>query len=48
MSDAAPLLSATGLTKQFPGTLALDDVSMELYPQEILAVMGENLSLIHI
>ncbi len=42
MSDTSPLLSATGLTKQFPGTLALDNVSMQLHKQEILAVMGEN------
>lgn len=42
MDESAPLLSATGLRKQFPGTLALDNVSMHLNSQEILAVMGEN------
>ena len=42
MPDSTVLLSATGLTKQFPGTLALDDVAMELHRQEILAVIGEN------
>ena len=42
MSESSVLLRATGLTKQFPGTLALDNVSMELHQQEILAVMGEN------
>ena len=42
MSESSPLLRATGLTKQFPGTLALDNVSMELHSQEILAVIGEN------
>ncbi|MFP6583257.1 MAG: ATP-binding cassette domain-containing protein, partial [Candidatus Hydrogenedentota bacterium] len=42
MSDANTILRATGLTKRFPGTLALDDVSMELHSQEILAVIGEN------
>jgi len=42
VSESSVLLRATGLTKQFPGTLALDNVSMELHQQEILAVMGEN------
>lgn len=37
-----PLLKAAGITKQFPGTLALDDVQLELLPGEIHAVMGEN------
>jgi len=36
------LLEATGITKQFPGTLALDGVQLELLPGEIHAVMGEN------
>lgn len=42
MSDVSPLLSVSGLTKQFPGTLALNDVSLDLHKQEILAVIGEN------
>ena len=37
-----PLLEAIHITKQFPGTLALDDVQLELLPGEIHAVMGEN------
>lgn len=37
-----PLLGAVGITKQFPGTLALDNVQLELLPGEIHAVMGEN------
>ncbi|MBX3061925.1 MAG: sugar ABC transporter ATP-binding protein [Anaerolineae bacterium] len=36
------LLEATGITKEFPGTLALDNVHLELRPGEIHAVMGEN------
>ncbi len=37
-----PLLEAIGITKQFPGTLALDNVQLELLPGEIHAVVGEN------
>lgn len=36
------LIEARGITKQFPGTLALDHVDFELDAGEILAVMGEN------
>ncbi|MEP7286436.1 MAG: sugar ABC transporter ATP-binding protein [Chloroflexota bacterium] len=36
------LLEAFKITKQFPGTLALDQVQLDLYPGEIHAVMGEN------
>src|SRR5690606_28753074 len=38
----APLLRATGITKQYPGTLALDHVQLELRAGEIHAIMGEN------
>lgn len=37
-----PILQVHNLTKQFPGTLALDDVSVSLAQGEILAVIGEN------
>ena len=37
-----PLLQATGIVKQFPGTLALDHAQIELEPGEIHAVVGEN------
>ncbi|MBZ0288411.1 MAG: sugar ABC transporter ATP-binding protein [Anaerolineae bacterium] len=36
------LLEAVHISKQFPGTLALDDVQLEVLPGEIHAVMGEN------
>ena len=39
---SAPLLEATGVRKQFPGVLALDDVSCRLSRGEVLAVVGEN------
>lgn len=36
------LLHATGIVKQFPGTLALNQVELDLRPGEIHAVVGEN------
>ena len=36
------VLEAVGITKQFPGTRALDNVHLELYAGEVHAVMGEN------
>ncbi|MGI8747472.1 MAG: ATP-binding cassette domain-containing protein, partial [Deinococcus sp.] len=37
-----PLLSARGLTKRFGGVTALDNVSLDLYPGEVLALTGDN------
>lgn len=37
-----PILQANNISKQFPGTLALDNAQLELLPGEIHAVMGEN------
>ena len=36
------ILSVRNMTKRFLGTVALKSVSMDLYKNEILAVMGEN------
>ncbi len=37
-----PLLSLTGISKSFPGVKALSDVSLELYPGTVTALVGEN------
>jgi ABC-type sugar transport system ATPase subunit len=37
-----PLLSLHGVTKTFGPVTALDDVSLDVYPGEILALIGEN------
>src|SRR6478609_9426956 len=37
-----PRLEVTGARKQFPGVLALDNVSLTLAAGEVLAVVGEN------
>jgi general nucleoside transport system ATP-binding protein len=37
-----PALSLRNITKSFPGVLAVDDVSIDLMPGEIHALVGEN------
>lgn len=39
---AEPVLQIRRLTKNFSGTLALDHVSMDIWPGEIHALLGEN------
>ena len=52
-----PILVAKNLSKKYGKVVALDDANLELYPGEVLGVIGDNgagkstlikLSLIHI
>ena len=37
-----PVLEMRGIGKRFPGVIALDGVSLEVHPAEIVALIGEN------
>jgi monosaccharide-transporting ATPase len=39
---AGPVVAVTDVSKRFPGVLALDGVSLELFPGDIHALVGEN------
>jgi ribose transport system ATP-binding protein len=41
-TDPAPLMEVRNISKQFPGVVALNDVSLQFLPGEIHAVVGEN------
>jgi len=38
----APILQMRGISKRFPGVRANDGVDLDLYPSEVLALLGEN------
>ncbi len=42
MSDAVPVLAIHDARKSFGAVLALEDVSLELYHGEVVAVLGDN------
>lgn len=37
-----PILKTEGLTKRFGGITAVDNVSLEIYPGEVLGLLGDN------
>ncbi len=41
-TETAPILEVRGISKRFPGVVALDDVSLAFYPGEVHAIVGEN------
>ena len=42
IEEKEPILQIRNISKRFDTTQALDDVSLDLYPGEIHALMGEN------
>ncbi len=42
MSNQEPVLRVEGVSKRFPGVQALKDVDFEVYPGEVVALLGEN------
>ncbi len=40
--DAQPLLTMEGISRRFPGVLALDNVHFDVLPGEVHALVGEN------
>jgi len=42
MAEEQSILEVRHITKRFPAVVALDDVSVEFYPGEVHAIVGEN------
>lgn len=42
MSNSKPILKASGLTKRYGRVVALDNADLELYPGEVLGIIGDN------
>jgi fructose transport system ATP-binding protein len=42
MSEPRPILEARGLVKRYGQVVALDGADFELYPNEIVAIIGDN------
>jgi ribose transport system ATP-binding protein len=37
-----PTLTMSGISKRFPGVIALEQVDLEIFPSEVVALIGEN------
>jgi ABC-type sugar transport system ATPase subunit len=42
MTAPAPLVSAHGLVQRYPGVVALDGADLDLYPGEVVGLVGKN------
>ena len=42
MNEASPIVEMKGISIEFPGVKALDDVGFRLFPGEVHSLMGEN------
>ena len=42
ISKSQPILELRGICKYFGGVHALEDVDLKLYPNEVLALVGDN------
>ena len=42
MSDQAPILSVRDVSKHFGGVQALNKVSLDIHPGEVVALAGDN------
>ena len=42
LAQQSPLLQLVNISKQFPGVLAVDTVSLDIFPDEVHVVAGEN------
>src|SRR5260370_549671 len=37
-----PILEMSGISKRFPGVIAFEQVNLDIYPNEVVALIGEN------
>ena len=42
MAATQPILRVVGLSKHFGGLVAVDNVSLEIYPGEVVGLLGDN------